>query len=35
MLKKEIETLKEENRKLQHHMSEKEILINGLTRKIA
>ena len=34
MLKNEIETLKEENNKLKHDMSEKEILINGLTGKL-
>ena len=34
MLKNEIEILKEENNKLKHDMSEKEVLINGLTGKL-
>ena len=34
MLKNEIETLNEENSKLKHYMSEKEILIKSLTKKL-
>ena len=34
MLKNEIKTLKEENNKLKHDMSEKEVLMNGLAGKL-
>ena len=34
MLKNEIEILKEENNNIKHDMSEKEVLINGLTGKL-